>query len=109
MEFNTAAIQVLIALIGIIGAGLSVFVGLKVALSETKKDAIYLKERMDEHEEDFKNHIAVATHPTREEINHIHAQITSMSNNVSDAHKKLDRTGERLEEKVDRIIERFLK
>ena len=113
MEYNTAAIQVLIALIGIIGSGLSVFIGLKVALAESKKDILFYAKEIERLEEWMEKHIDPISHPSKEQIRHLQQQLQTMSRTVEVAHTKIeakiDKAGDKLETKIDAIMDRIRK
>ena len=108
--------HLMIAFVGILGSGLSVFVGVKVALAEAKKDIYSLRVDMTRHEQKLEKHIDSATHPTAEQVvnlgkllerNHQdiernHTEIAAIAANDITAHDKI-------EAKIDKLTERVFR
>ena len=95
MDINESAIHVLIAVVGLIGSGASVFIGLKVGLAESKKDIIFLTAEGQRLTRIIEKHIDSATHPTADQIAHIQEDVKEMKVEVAQAHAKLEHNQEK--------------
>lgn len=106
---NAATIQILIALVGIIGSGFAVFVGLKVGLAESKKDITWMTRQMEQLDRRFTVHVEGATHPTSEQIRHLASSVEELKEYVDAAltrtDQKVDNAHNRIEKKVDSVVD----
>mgnify|MGYP000054635503 CR=1 FL=1 len=104
MDVNSISVtvQVVIALIGIIGSGVAVFVGLKVGMAESQKDISWINKQMDTLDKRLAAHIDGTTHPTGEQVRHLSASIEDLKDYVNEAHG-------RIEKKVDNVMDMLMR
>lgn len=102
----TVSLQIIIAMVTVLMSGVSVYVALRIALSENKKDIVFLTKQFEKLARDVDKlsgeldaHQNPITHPTRESIQNIQEYIASVKRELKEAHT-------RIEAKVDRLLER---
>tara|TARA_R110000868_G_scaffold3765_2_gene23157 strand:- start:219 stop:557 length:339 start_codon:yes stop_codon:yes gene_type:complete len=108
MESTATILHILIALVGIVGSGLSVFVGVKVALAEAKKDITSLRIDMTRHEIKLEKHIDAATHPTAEQVKYLSKQHERTQADIREMAAADDVSHSKIEAKIDAIMNRLL-
>ena len=95
MENFTPLIQVIIVLLG---SAITVYIGLKVGLAESRKDILYMTKQIDTLDTRITSHIDGPTHPTRDQISHLAGEITEMKKHIEATHNRIER-------KVDTLME----
>jgi len=104
METNiiSVPVQIVIGLLGVMCSGLAVYVGIKVALAESKKDIMHITKEVEKLDVRIQKHIDSPTHPTGEQVNYLARSLDDFKDRVEDAH-------ERIEKKVDTVMDVLLK
>lgn len=80
-------LQFLVSLITVLGAGVSVYVGLKIANAENRKDITFLTKEIEKLEKQFTSH--TENHPSRDQISAINRQLTEVKTDISEIKKDI--------------------
>lgn len=106
-------LNLIIAVIGAVGAGVSVYVFLRIGLSETKKDITSVKDTIEKIEKRMDATDAKTESLGRDMATHTHmdhhvsrAEVAEIKHTLTDFIKTNDATHERIIEKIDKLAER---
>lgn len=99
-DANPAVIlQSIILIVGVLGSGMSAYVGIKVANTESKKDIQHLTSAVQRLETIVETHINPSTHVSRDQITAIEKAVALMQHST-------DLANSRIEAKIDKLMER---
>lgn len=87
---NPVFVQIIIALIGIIGACIGAFVIIKIAIAESKKDIMWTAKQLDKVETQVDNHISSASHPSRDQIDHLSKELNELKSTAYTIHRNIE-------------------
>ena len=101
-------IQLILGLITTLGAGISVYIGLRIANTENKKEIEFLEKTIKEvsalataNSQLINDHIKVDNHVSKKEIKNLEDRLTEFIHNNQTTH-------DRIEEKLDKLSDRIL-
>ena len=87
--------------IAVVGAGVSVYIGLRIAMSESQKDIEYMRESVKALDERITKHADSESHPSRQELLALKDHIAEIKKTVTAQHN-------RLEDKLDDLLKHVI-
>lgn len=93
-------VQLVVAIVTIIGAGGSTYLGLRLANTENRKDIEHLGQLVERLESEFREHTKPDNHVTKD-------QISEVRSSIADLRRSTDTANARIEAKLDRLAEHW--